>query len=245
MHKTALAFMLYALVGVGLIYGYSVERRTVQSLSPLKQQPKQDKRREASRSVFEGLRNPHSQKLDEAVAIAKGEVRIERELGLPMLTPGSSFDLMSFLSKRACDADAIVVGRVTKGVSDLTEDGSFIYTAFDVEIDDVLKDNVGHALTTGEAILVLRTGGAIELSGKRIVAEDKSATSLESGERYLLFLTYFPERSTYAADNLTYRLKNKKILKLTEQTLDPALESGNDANSFMASVRAAVTAPCQ
>jgi|GEM_PF-2663770 len=244
MHKTALACVLSALTGVGFIYGFSVKRTTVQPQNSPKHQSKQDKRKEASRSVFKGLRNSHSQKLDDVAAVAKGDVRIEREIGLPMLTPHSTFDLMTFLGKRACDADAIVIGRVTKGVSHLTEDGTFIYTTYDVRIDHVLKDNAAQSLTGRQEISVFRTGGTIELRGKRVVAEDKSAKSLESSERYLLFLSYLPERSAYASDNLTYKLKGEKIVKLTEQKLDPTLESGNDATPFVEWVRAAAAAPC-
>ena len=245
MQKTALTFVLSALVGAGVIYGFSVERRTAQSQNPPKQQPKHDKRKEASRAVFKGLHNPHSQKLDEVASISKGDVRIEREIGLPMLTPHSTFDLMTFLGKRACDADAIVIGSVTKGVSHLTEDGAFIYTAYDLRVDRVLKDNVAQAVFVGQEISVFRTGGTVELRGKRVVAEDKAAKSLEPGEQYLLFLSYLPERSTFAADNLTYKLKSEKIVKLTEQKLEPRLESGNDATPFVELIKTVVAAPCQ
>lgn len=245
MQKTALAFVLFALVGFGVIYGFSADHRTAQSQNPPKQQPKPDKRRESSRSVFKGLHNPYSQKLDEVASISKGDVRIEREIGLPMLTPHSTFDLQTFLAKRACDADAIVIGSVTKGVSHLTEDGTFIYTTYDVSVEHILKDNAAQSLTGSQEISLYRTGGKIELRGKRVVAEDKAAKALESGERYLLFLTYLPERSAYASDNLSYKLKGEKIVKLTEQKLEPALESGNDAASFVESIKVAVAAPCQ
>lgn len=60
-----------------------------------------------------------------------------------------------------------------------------------------------------------------------------------------MFLTFVPEKGLYVADNLSYQLKNEKIVKLTEQQLESELDSGNNANSFISSVRAAAAMPCE
>jgi len=210
-------------------------------------QQKRQQKQEQSRAVYRGLLNPHSEKIPEIAAAAKGDLRIEKEIGLPTFTPNSNatFDLKNFLSNRACDADAIVVGTVKGQTSNLTEDESFIYTVNELKVETVLKNNSTQAITPGEVISAIRSGGTIQINGRKIVAEFKGSQTLEPGKSYLLFLTFIPEKGTYVADNISYQLKNDKIVKLTKQQLEPALESGNNANSFISSVRAAIAMPCE
>lgn len=210
-------------------------------------QQKRQQKQEQSRAVYRGLLNQEAKKIPEIAADAKEDFRIEREVGLPVLTPNSTtaFNLKDFLSNRACDADAIVVGTVTGQTSSLTEDESFIYTVNELKVATVLKNNSMHAIKSGEVISAIRNGGTIQLHGRKIVAEFKGNKTLEPEQSYLLFLTFIPEKGLYVADNISYELKNDKIVKLTEQKLEPALESGKNANSFISSVRAAIAVPCE
>lgn len=56
--------------------------------------PKQLNKKERSQLVYKGQNNPHSEKLKDIAAISKGDVRIERELGLPSLTPAGLLQRM-------------------------------------------------------------------------------------------------------------------------------------------------------
>jgi hypothetical protein len=221
--KSLVLIALLLLSSLGLIYGFSVRGREGKAQDPLKQ----EKKKEKSRSVYKGSHNPHSEKVVDLAAAAKGDVKLEREIGLPTLTPApaNAFNLEEFLAKRACDADAILIGTAASGSSHLTEDGSFLYTVYDFQVESIIKNNPLHALTAGQSITVFRTGGTMVLNGKRVVAEYKAAKTLDVGNRYLLFLSFFSEKSAYAADNVGYGIRNQKILKLTEQTLEPALEA--------------------
>lgn len=241
--KNILFILILSVVsGVGMMKVYSSKPKETK----IQDTQKQDKKQKQRRSVYTGLNNPRSEKIKDIAAVTKGDVWIEREVGLPVLTPNSatSFDLQSFLTGRACDADAIITGTVTSASSEITEDGSFLFTAHEFQIAEILKDNSLSPMNTGGAITVLRTGGSIPLNGKRIVAEYKGAKPLEIGKRYLLFLGFLPEKNAYAADNIGYEIKKDKIVKLTHQKLEHPLESGNDANAFISSVRAAIVAPC-
>ncbi len=241
MKRISIVTAFLVLLGIGVFYSFA--SRPVKSVSQTK--PKKLNKKERSQLVYKGQNNPHSEKLKDIAAISKGEVRIEREIGLPSLTPASApFDLQTFLAKRACDAEAIVIGRVEGGTSQLTDDGSFIYTAYEFRVENVLKNNPFQSIAEGQTVTILRTGGAIELNGRRIVAEDKAAKTLEAGDRYLLFLSYLSEKSAYAADNLGYQIKHEKTIKLTEQKLQQGLESGTDVQLFTNYVRAALSAPC-
>lgn len=208
---------------------------------------KRHQKKEQSRAVYRGLLNPHSDKIPEIAAAAKEDLRIEKDIGLPVLTPNSkaAFNLKTFLSSRGCDADAIVVGTLKGQTSSLTEDESFIYTVNELKVETVLKNNSTQPINPGEVISALRSGGTIQLNGRKIVAEFKGNKTLEPGQNYLLFLTFIPEKGLYVADNISYQLKNEKIVKLTSQQLEPELESGNNANSFISSVRAAIAVPCE
>jgi hypothetical protein len=138
-----------------------------------------------------------------------------------------------------------VLGTVKGQTSRLTEDETFIYTINELEVQTVLKNNSAQPFKSGEVISALRIGGTIQLKGRKIIAEFKGAKPLEAGESYVLFLTFIPEKGFYVADNVSYQIKNGKIVKLTSQQLEPELESGKDASSFIASVRSAIAAPCE
>jgi hypothetical protein len=209
-----------------------------------RQQDRQQKK-EQSRAVYRGLLNPHSDKIPEIAAAAKEDVRMEIDIGLLVLDPfAKPFNLQKLLGSAACYADAIVLGTVKGQTSRLTEDETFIYTINELEVQTVLKNNLAQPFKSREVISALRIGGTIQLKGRKIIAEFKGAKPLEPGESYLLFLTFIPEKGFYVADNVSYQIKNDKILKLTAQQLEPELESGKDANSFISSVRAAAAMPC-
>lgn len=237
--------MIPTCIGIRIASSSKTPKHTVQTEQ--QRQQRQQQKQEQSRAVYRGLLNPHSEKIPEIAAIAKEDVRIEKEIGLPVLTPNSKtiFNLKNFLSNRACDADAIVLGTVKGQTSRLTEDESFIYTVNELKVESVLKNNSTLAIKPGEVISAIRTGGTIQLDGRKIVAEFKGSKALEPGQSYLLFLTFVPEKGLYVADNISYQIKNDKIVKLTEQQLEPQLESGNNTNSFISSVRAAVAMPCE
>ena len=256
-HRLTTAIAVVALFGA-VTFGLSLRTKS-QQLHPStsrptdpnsqiqKQQQKQQQKQERSRAVHRGLLNPHSDKIPELAATATQDLRIEKEIGLPLLNPNANatFNLQTFLRNRACDADAIVIGTVTRQIARLTEDESFIYTINELEVGTVLKNNSAQPITSSEVTTIIRTGGTIELNGRKIVAVFEGSKPLEPGHVYLLFLTFVPEKGFYVADNISYQLKNDKILKLTTQQLEPELESGKDANSFISSVRTAIAARCE
>lgn len=237
--------MIPTCIGIIIASASKAPQRVVQTEQ--QRQQRRQQRQEQSRAVYRGLLNPHSQKIPEIAATAKEDVRIEKEIGLPLFTPNSkaAFNLKDLLNNRACDADAIVVGTVKGQTSSLTEDESFIYTTNELKVETVLKNNSTRPIDPGEVISALRTGGTIHLNRRKIVAEFEGSKSFEPEQSYLLFLTFVPEKGLYVADNISYQIKNDKIVKLTEQQLDPELDTGNKANSFISSVRAAMAVPCE
>ena len=236
--------MIPMCIGIRIASSSKTPKRIVQTEQQLQQNRQQ--KRERSRAVYRGLLNPHSDKIPEIAATAKEDVRMEKDIGLPVFDPfAKPFNLQNFLGNAACYADAIVLGTVKGQTSRLTEDETFIYTINELEVQTVLKKNSAQPFKSGEVISALRIGGTIQLNGRKITAEFKGAKPLEPGESYLLFLTFIPEKGFYVADNISYQIKNGKIVKLTAQQLERELDSGKDASSFISSVRTAIAAPCE
>src|SRR5687767_2481126 len=125
-------------IGIRIASSSKTPQRVVQTEQ--QRQQKRQQKQEQSRAVYRGLLNPHSDKIPEIAAMAKGDVRIEKEIGLPFFVPNSNavFNLTNFLSNRACDADAIVLGTVKGQTARLTEDESFIYTVNELDRKSVV-----------------------------------------------------------------------------------------------------------
>lgn len=234
------------LISIGIIIASASKTARVNVQTEQQRQQSRQQKKERSRAVYRGQLNPHSDKIPEIAATAKEDVRMEVEIGLISFDPfAKPFNLQSFLRSAACDADAIVLGRVKEQTSRLTEDESFIYTINELDVQTVLKNNSAQLIKPGEVISAVRTGGTIELNGRKVSAVFKGSKPLEPEQTYLLFLTFVPEKGFYVADNISYQIKNDKIIKLTAQQLEPELESGKDASAFTSSVRTAIAAPCE
>lgn len=242
MKKSVVVLAVSLLFGLGGIYAYSSGLTVKKSA---KQQKTQINRRDQSRKVYKGQGNQNSPKIPEQAAKVTGDLRTEIEVGLQTLEPfAPAFNLHDLLKGRSCDADTIVIATVKSEISFLTEDETFLYTNHSVVVDEVIKDNPASSLQTDDKIIVSRSGGTITLNGKKVYAVNKSALPLQPNKRYLLFLTYLPERGTYVADNLSYLLENNKIFKTTAAPLPKPLESKNEADAFIQEVRAAAAQAC-
>jgi len=237
--------MIPACIGITITSSSKTPKSTVQTEQ--QRQQKRQQKNERSRAVYRGLLNPHSEKIPDLARMSKGDVWIEKDIGLLLLNPNpkAAFSLKEFLGSRACDADAIVIGTVKRQTSRLTEDESFIYTINDLEVGTVVKDNSTGSIKSNEVLHAIRSGGRLELDGKKITAVFKGALPLEVSQTYLLFLTFIPEKGFYVADNISYQIKNDKIVKLTTQQLEKEVESGNSADAFVSSVRSVIAVPCE
>lgn len=241
MAKSITVLAIAMLLGLGVIF----TRSSAQQESNLAAQHKLKKdRKDESRSVYKG-RGHNAKKLTEAAAEATGDIGTTIEPGLPSVDPfARPFTINDHLRKRGCDADAIVIATIKSGDSFLTEDETFLYTNHKVTVEDVLKDNPASPLHTGSTATVTRTGGTITLSGKRVTAVYQAALPFQINKRYLLFLTYLPERESYVADNLSYLLENEKLVKTTKAQGYPEEETGKDSATFIQTTRNAMSYPC-
>jgi len=184
------------------------------------------------------LRDSNSQMGDVNVAIEIGDRPLAR-----------SFDLNTYLRDNACKADAIVIGTVNSKTSQLTEDGSFTFTEYDVTVEEVLKDNSKSPLAANSNITVVRAGGVVQLNGRTIRALDRSEKPLETAGRFLLFLQYIPDTGdykSYASDtgDASFRLRGDKLFQVSDDARPLGEGREVEATTFLNQVRSAVYSAC-
>jgi hypothetical protein len=172
----------------------------------------------------------------EPIVVTAGGVR-----ELPALSPTPQGYPDRFLSVFAHEADAVVVGVARSSSSALVEDGSFIFTDVQVEVQEVLKDNPAAHIGPAMEITVTRPGGRLVLKGKQVRAEDADFKPFNEGGRYLLFLQFIRESGAYRAfSERSFELVPGGVAKLTGNTGLVLPQSHSDPEAFLNEIRAAV-----
>jgi hypothetical protein len=180
--------------------------------------------------------------INETVAKAKGQTKIvelEALLGLGEVrnepqSPETFFGELARLS------NAVIRGRVIRKHSYVTEDGTFIYTDYDVSVAEVFKDNPAAPISTGATITVTHPGGKVVLDKVIVKANDEAFGSLLINDNdVMLFLRFIPETGTYKATrpNGTFELSESSLRPLTKRNFPPGVL--RDRESFLQAVRAA------
>jgi hypothetical protein len=174
---------------------------------------------------------------------------IEVKVGTPMggSEPGAPrFILQKFLSDSICAADAVVVAVVKSKSSQLTENETFLFTDYELAVDEVLKNTHATSLQSGSEITITRPGGFVHLDNRKVRAVDTSYQPLETGKQYVFFLRFIPNSGAYAALNSrsSFQVSKKgKIVKLTDEQLPSDLEDC-PTGQFLSQVRGVAAYPC-
>ena len=129
--------------------------------------------------------------------------------------------------------------------SQLTEDGDFVFTDYEVNIEDVLKDNEFAHLIPNINLTLTQPGGKVRLGGYIIEAEDASFRPLVIGGRYTLFLKFIPATGAYASLNSksSYELSSNEVRSQTEELIHSELKT-EKASTFVKNVRAVAAGGC-
>jgi hypothetical protein len=164
--------------------------------------------------------------------------------GIPQKAFNSSsppFNLQDFLRDLASKSDAVVIGAVNKKTSFLTADENFVFSDYELDVEEILKDNSAQPINV-KSITVTRPGGAVVLGRRMVRATDQSLEPLVPGNRYLLFLEFIPDTGAYKAFNSkgSFLLDGDKVVKLTHEDLPYEMETGAGALSLIAHIRSAV-----
>lgn len=185
-------------------------------------------------------------KVKDAIA-EQGDVEIYAPLLDPIRKPAPP--LTDFLRKQTCAADLVVIGVVMDKASQLTEDGSFIFTDYEIAVGEVLKNNQAAEVNEGGDITVTRYGGAVELNGHVARATDPSMGPLKTGESYLLYLKFLHETGAYrpfggglAED--TFRIQGEKVEQVSRKLWPFGQRATGDAAPFLREARNALDGQC-
>jgi hypothetical protein len=191
--------------------------------------------------LYSVYRERNKKKISEFITHPEGRVlAIDFEIGLgPRLTQSEAPE--EYFGKLANASDAIIRGRVVQKVSQITEDDTFIFTDYDVEVMEVFKDNAISPLT-GRNIIITRPGGKIVVDGTIMQVTDHHFLPLPVDNKdVILFLKYIPDTGAYQAtrDNGSFQIDGEILRPLTEGHFPPGVL--RNGNSFLQAVRAIQT----
>jgi hypothetical protein len=103
-----------------------------------------------------------------------------------------------YFRRFAQESDAIIRGRVTGKISQMTEDNSFLFTDYDVLVLDVFKNNLIAPIERGQAITFTSLGGKIVMDEVVMKAGgDGEVLYPVNAQDILLFLKFIPETGSY------------------------------------------------
>jgi len=179
-----------------------------------------------------------------------GDVEVREEVG-DVILPAEPLNLNEYLQTLSCKADAVILGTVTNKASQINDDGTFVFTDYEFTPDLILKNNILALITPNTNITVTRTGGSVKLRGHKISAIDYRQVPLVEGERYLLFLKFFPETGGYKSlgssrdDDSFQIIGNRTIQQVSRTPLPLGGRSSTELSEFMTQVRTAVINSCE
>ncbi|MGZ8844984.1 MAG: hypothetical protein ACXW3C_00820 [Pyrinomonadaceae bacterium] len=131
----------------------------------------------------------------------------------------NKLDFDDYLRETTCKAVSIVLGTVKSKASQLTTDGTFIFTDYELTVNDVLKNNPNFHIEPNTEITITRPGGVIDLNGKIISVKDRSFKPLEANKSYLLFLSFIPSTGAYRSldSESNFEISKNRLLRLTDE----------------------------
>ena len=148
-----------------------------------------------------------------------------------------------YFGRLAKDSDAIIRGRVTSKVSQITEDDSFLFTDYDVAVSEVLKGSESSPVSIGSKIVVTWAGGKIVIDDVIMKAGGNGDALLPVGEQdLLLFVKFIPETGAYklTQGNAAFELSGVSVRPLAGLLPLPS-EIFKDQASFLKTVKAVST----
>jgi hypothetical protein len=147
----------------------------------------------------------------------------------PELEPESPEKYFGDLAK---SSDVVIRGRVKGKVSQITEDGAFLFTDYKISVSQIVRDNPVAPLYIGGDVIVTWPGGKVLLRGVIVKAVDQNFGLPSVNSRDLvLFLRYIPETGAYraAAPNGAFDLEGSSVRPLTNAALPPGVLGKTDS----------------
>ena len=125
------------------------------------------------------------------------------------------------------ESTAVVIGQITKAKAYLSNDKTGVYSVFNVQVDEVIKNSSNQSLPTASSIEVERDGGRVRFPNGRILTY-VSTNMPQVGLRYVLFLTIPQGQSDFQI--LTgYELRGGKVYPLDDLPNLSVYENADEA----------------
>ena len=185
-------------------------------------------------------------KLRDIAARQNGDVEVEEGLGLMMRLPATGPQRPVFHSA-VCNADAVVIGILNDKSSQLTDGKNFVFTDYQITVEEIIKDNAVAPIPTASVITGTRDGGAIELNNRIFWAKREDFDPPIVGQRYLLFLRFIPATGAYLMyGNGSFQLAAQRVLALGPASRDEVRRGGvEDSLAFLNQIRTYAGKDCQ
>jgi hypothetical protein len=169
-------------------------------------------------------------------------IEVEEESGFVINDPSAASDT-SPLHMAVTSADAVVVGVLKSKSAQLTEGENFIFTDYEMIVEEVIKNNAMAPIQADNTIMVTRDGGSVKIKGKIFTAKRADFKPTLVGNRYLFFLRFIPETGSYLAyGNGAFELRGDKVFALGDRPAAGLLRADSkDASPFLNEVRAFVS----
>lgn len=220
--------------------------RQTEPATPIQENVMPEKQRKHSR-IFRGYgAATQGRRLRDLVA-ERGDVDVM--IGADEVPTPPSFDLDRYLRGLTCKADAVVVATLRSKSSHLIEEGTFVFTDYELAVSQVLKNNAAAPLQPGALVTFTSPGGAVLLRGHIVRALDSRNEPLEAGYDYLLYLQFIPETQSYKSfsDSLngdTFQLRGDTVVQASSKPLPLGGRGAAPAAPFLSKVRAAAEQTC-
>jgi hypothetical protein len=149
------------------------------------------------------------------------------------------------LRRFTCSADVVVLGVPKRKTSQITESEDFLFTDYEVEVHQVLKNTGNQVIQEYSEITITRPGGVIVVNGRKVRALDETIPLLRLGKSYIFFLNSIPQTGAYQAveGGVSYSVKGKRLQKFSQDTED-RLTRYYTAASFLNEIRIVATQGC-
>ncbi len=140
------------------------------------------------------------------------------------------------------ESSAVIVGQITDAKAYLSNDKTGVYSAFTVQIEEVLKNSLSIPLSSASSVEVERDGGRVKFPGGRILTYTINSQDMPVvGLRYVLFLSNPHGQSDFQV--LTaYELREGKVYPLDDLPNLYRYENADELN-FLSELRNRIANP--
>jgi hypothetical protein len=145
-----------------------------------------------------------------------------------------------FFGRLAMESDAILRGRVTGKISQITEDGCFLFTDYDFVVLDAFKNNPKAPVDTGATVTFTCRGGKIVLDNVILQAGGNGEVLYPiNTQDLLLFMRFIPETGSYrlARDDGSFELSGTSVRPFAK-VFPLSADVFKDQVSFLKTIRA-------